>query len=185
MGYAHCRRPLWWQGVSRNGKKLYSLTVTVLDHFWITFWVLLVHLWSTFGSLLDHLYTLGCLLGANLEFYRFFVDFWAPSGYTFGQLFLSKTVILQKNAFLKRVFCGLLFWLSFGTIFDGFSTPWNHDNTNSIREWHQNQQNHKVDARASPGPVLGAILDHFCRSLGSLWRTFAISWPSSHYPCGM
>ena len=56
---------------------------------------------------------------------------------------------------------------------DGFSTPCNHKNTNSSREWHRNQENHKIASWAPPGAVLGGILAQFWTPGGSMGATWA------------
>ena len=67
-----------------------------------------------------------------------------PSRDLFWNTFRSFFFCLWKSALLERVFCESLFLLNFGSIFGRFSTPWNHKNTNSIREWHRNQENQKI-----------------------------------------
>ena len=71
----------------------------------------------------------------------------------------------------ERVFCGVLFLSGIGLNFDRILRRWNHENLNSVWEWHQNQEKHEIESGVAPGAVLGAILAHF-------WKPFGASWTS-------
>ena len=63
-----------------------------------------------------------------------------PFGILLDALFVQKYFCSSKRVFLERVFCGVLFALSFYVIFNSFLAPWNHENSNSSGEGHGNQE---------------------------------------------
>ena len=89
---------------------------------------------------------------------------------TFLERFLVIAVFFsQKSALQECVFCGVLFLSGIGLNFHRFLRRWNHENLNSVREWHQNQEMREIESGAAPGAILGAILAHF-------WEPFGTSW---------
>ena len=51
---------------------------------------------------------------------------------------------LWKSALLESIFCDIFFLLIFNAILNRFLMPWDHENTNYTREWHRNQEKHKI-----------------------------------------